>query len=87
MSGPMGILETKGKGRRVVMIKVMAEAIKSLDVGHVAWLGIGQRIQHAKQNQGSYMKVHQSEHDWALNPIKITASREQQSQFANSIKI
>ncbi len=60
---------------------------RSRNVGHVVWLGIGQRILYGKQNQGPFMKVHQSELDLALNLIKITANRKQQSQFANSTKI
>jgi hypothetical protein len=81
------MVSAKEKGRRVVMVKAKVESIQNPNVGHVAWLGIGQRIPYARQNRVPFMKVRQRGLDLTQNQIKTTAKIELQSQSASSIRI
>ena len=81
------IVRAKEKGRRVVMVKAKVESIQNPNVGHVAWLGIGQRIPYARRNRVPFMKVRQRGLDSTQNPIKTTAKVKLQSQSASFIRI
>ena len=84
------ILKARDIGLKAVRTKAKAGMMLNQNVGPVAWLGIGQRIQYAKQSPGPFMKVHPSVLGWGQKPIKTTTNRplrRLQSQFASSIKI
>ena len=82
--------KARDTGQLAGRIKAKTVMMLNPNVGPVAWLGIGQRIQYAKLSPEPFMKVHQSELGWGQKPIKIRTNRplrRLQSQFASSIKI
>jgi hypothetical protein len=87
MNDQRRIITENEKGRRVEKVRAKVEVMLNLNVGHVAWLGIGQLIPYAKLSRVPFMKVRQRGLDLNLKSIKISAKRKLQSQFASSIKI